>query len=78
VGVRGARLHRAGADVDAARSDTARARSPAPSPGPTGRQPPPSSFELADPVDGGAGPDCLLSGDVVVGYSTIAVQELKA
>ena len=74
VSVRGARLHRAGAEVDAVKL---RYRSRAvpcrvagdPSAGTHKRL----QLELADPVDGAAPGQtaCLLRGDVVVGYGTI-------
>jgi tRNA-uridine 2-sulfurtransferase len=75
VAVRGARLHRAGSEVDAVRL---RYHSRAigcrvagdPEPGRHRRL----DLELADPVDGAAPGQtaCLLKGDVVVGYGTIA------
>ena len=75
VAVRGARLHRAGAEVDAVRlryhSRAIACRIPGdPAPGPHRRL----ELELADPVDGAAPGQtaCLLKGDVVVGYGTIA------
>ena len=75
VAVRGARLHRAGAEVDAVRlryhSRAIACRIPGDlAPGPHRRL----ELELADPVDGAAPGQtaCLLRGDVVVGYGTIA------
>ena len=75
VAVRGARLHRAGAEVDAVRlryhSRAIACRIAGDlAPGPHRRL----ELELADPVDGAAPGQtaCLLSGDVVVGYGTIA------
>ena len=75
VAVRGARLHRAGAEVDAVKL---RYRSRAvpcrvagdPAAGTHKRL----ELELADPVDGAAPGQtaCLLRGDVVVGYGTIS------
>ena len=75
VAVRGARLHRAGAEVDAVKL---RYRSRAvpcrvagdPEAGTHKRL----ELELADPVDGAAPGQtaCLLKGDVVVGYGTIS------
>jgi tRNA-specific 2-thiouridylase len=75
VPVRGARLHRAGSEVDAVRL---RYRSRpvacrlAGDPGPGAH--PRLELELSDPVDGAAPGQtaCLLSGDVVVGWGTIA------
>jgi tRNA-specific 2-thiouridylase len=74
VPVRGARLHRAGTEVDAVRL---RYRSRpvacrvAGDPGPGSH--PHLQLELLDPVDGAAPGQtaCLLSGDVVVGWGTI-------
>jgi tRNA-specific 2-thiouridylase len=74
VAVRGARLHRAGTEVDAVRLRY-RSRPVAcrvagdPGPGPHRRL----ELELADPVDGAAPGQtaCLLRGDVVVGWGTI-------
>jgi tRNA-specific 2-thiouridylase len=75
VAVRGARLYRAGAEVDAVklryRSRPIACRvedDPAPGTHPRLR------LTLADPVDGAAPGQtaCLLRGDVVVGYGTIA------
>jgi tRNA-specific 2-thiouridylase len=76
VAVRGARLHRAGAEVDAVklryRSKPVACRVAGdPAPGSHRRL----ELELTDPVDGGAAPGqtaCLLRGDVVVGWGTIA------
>jgi tRNA-specific 2-thiouridylase len=75
VAVRGARLHRPGAEVDAVklryRSRAVRCRVAGdPAPGRHRRL----ELELADPVDGAAPGQtaCLLSGDVVVGYGTIS------
>ncbi len=76
VAVRGARLHRAGAEVDAVklryRSRPVACRVAGdPEPGAHPRL----ELELADAVDGGAAPGqtaCLLAGDVVVGYGTIS------
>jgi tRNA-uridine 2-sulfurtransferase len=74
VAVRGARLHRAGADVDAVklryRSRPIACRVAGdPGPGVHRRL----DLELADPVDGAAPGQtaCLLRGDVVVGWGTI-------
>jgi tRNA-specific 2-thiouridylase len=75
VCVRGARLHRAGAEVDAvklryrSRPVACRVAGDAP-PGHHRRL----ELELADPVDGAAPGQtaCLLRGDVVVGWGTIA------
>jgi tRNA-specific 2-thiouridylase len=76
VSVRGARLHRAGSEVDAVRlryhSRAIDCRvSGDPEPGTHGRL----ELELADPVDGAAPGQtaCLLRGDVVVGYGTIGL-----
>jgi tRNA-specific 2-thiouridylase len=74
VAVRGARLHCAGADVDAVKLRY-RSRPIAchvagdPGPGVHRRL----ELELADPVDGAAPGQtaCLLRGDVVVGWGTI-------
>ena len=73
--MRGARLHRAGAEVDAVklryRSRPVACRVAGdPSPGRHNRL----RLELVDPVDGAAPGQtaCLLKGDVVVGYGTIA------
>jgi tRNA-specific 2-thiouridylase len=74
VAVRGARLHRAGAEVDAVKLRY-RTRPVAcrvagdPEPGTHRRL----ELELADPVDGAAPGQtaCLLRGDVVVGWGTI-------
>ena len=76
VAVRGARLHRAGAEVDAvrlryhARAIGCRVAGDAE----PGRHPR-LELELADPVHGAAPGQtaCLLRGDVVVGYGTIAL-----
>jgi tRNA-specific 2-thiouridylase len=75
VAVRGARLHRAGAEVDAVklryRSRPVACRVAGdPEPGRHRRL----ELELADPVDGAAPGQtaCLLAGDVVVGYGTIS------
>jgi tRNA-specific 2-thiouridylase len=75
VAVRGARLHRAGAEVDAVklryRSRPIACRvAGEPAPGRHNRL----RLELDDPVDGAAPGQtaCLLKGDVVVGYGTIA------
>jgi tRNA-specific 2-thiouridylase len=75
VAVRGARLHRAGSEVDAVklryRSRPIACRvSGAPPPGTHRRL----DLELSDPVDGAAPGQtaCLLQGDVVVGYGTIS------
>ena len=75
VAVRGARLHRAGAEVDAVklryRSRPIACRVAGdPAPGRHNRL----RLELDDPVDGAAPGQtaCLLRGDVVVGYGTIA------
>ena len=75
VAVRGARLHRAGAEVDAVRlryHSRAVACRVAGDLGPGRHRR--LELELADPVDGAAPGQtaCLLSGDVVVGYGTIA------
>jgi tRNA-specific 2-thiouridylase len=75
VAVRGARLHRAGSEVDAvrlryhSRAIACRVAGDL-APGPHRRL----SLELADPVDGAAPGQtaCLLRGDVVVGHGTIA------
>jgi tRNA-specific 2-thiouridylase len=74
VAVRGARLHRAGAEVDAVRlryrsRPVACRVSGDPGPGPHEHL----RLELADPVDGAAPGQtaCLLRGDVVVGWGTI-------
>jgi tRNA-specific 2-thiouridylase len=75
VAVRGARLHRAGAEVDAVRL---RYHSRAIACRVAGDLEPGThqrvDLELADPVDGAAPGQtaCLLRGDVVVGYGTIA------
>jgi tRNA-specific 2-thiouridylase len=76
VSVRGARLHRAGAEVDAVklryRSKPVACRVSGDVPPGTHRR---LDLELTDPVDGGAAPGqtaCLLRGDVVVGWGTIA------
>ena len=75
VAVRGARLHRAGAEVDAVKL---RYRSKPLACRVAGDAAPGSHrhlrLELADPVDGAAPGQtaCLLRGDVVVGYGTIA------
>jgi tRNA-specific 2-thiouridylase len=75
VAVRGARLHRAGAEVDAVklryRSRPVACRV-ADDVGPGLH--PRLQLELAEPVDGAAPGQtaCLLRGDVVVGYGTIA------
>ena len=74
VAVRGARLHRAGSEVDAvrlryhARAIACRVAGDL-APGAHKRL----ELELADPVDGAAPGQtaCLLDGDVVVGYGTI-------
>ncbi len=76
VAVRGARLHRAGSEVDAVRlryHSRAIGCRVAGDPEP-GRHPR-LELELADPVDGAAPGQtaCLLQGDVVVGYGTIAL-----
>jgi tRNA-specific 2-thiouridylase len=75
VSVRGARLHRAGAEVDAVklryRSKPVACRVAGDAaPGNHRRL----ELELADPVDGAAPGQtaCLLRGDVVVGWGTIA------
>ena len=75
VSVRGARLHRAGAEVDAVklryRSRPIACRVAGdPAPGTHRRL----ELELADPVDGAAPGQtaCLLKGDVVVGWGTIS------
>jgi tRNA-specific 2-thiouridylase len=75
VAVRGARLHRAGAEVDAVklryRSKPVACRVAGDAaPGAHRRL----QLELADPVDGAAPGQtaCLLRGDVVVGFGTIA------
>jgi len=75
VAVRGARLHRAGSEVDAVRlryhSRAVACRIPGDlAPGTHKRV----ELELADPVDGAAPGQtaCLLHGDVVVGYGTIS------
>jgi tRNA-uridine 2-sulfurtransferase len=75
VAVRGARLHRAGAEVDAVklryRSKPLACRvEDDPEPGTHARL----RLTLADPVDGAAPGQtaCLLRGEVVVGYGTIA------
>jgi tRNA-specific 2-thiouridylase len=75
VTVRGARLHRPGGEVDAVRlryrSRAVACRvAGAPAAGPHGRL----ELELAEPVDGAAPGQaaCLLRGDVVVGWGTIA------
>jgi tRNA-specific 2-thiouridylase len=75
VAVRGARLHRAGAEVDAVklryRSRPVACRVAGdPAPGAHRRL----QLELADPVDGAAPGQtaCLLRGDVVVGWGTIS------
>jgi len=76
VAVRGARLHRAGAEVDAVklryRSRPIACRVAGDPPAGTHRR---LDLELADPVDGAAPGQtaCLLSGDVVVGYGTISI-----
>ena len=75
VAVRGARLHRAGTEVDAVRlryHSRAVACRVAGDLGPGRHRR--LELELADPVDGAAPGQtaCLLSGDVVVGYGTIA------
>jgi tRNA-specific 2-thiouridylase len=75
VAVRGARLHRAGTEVDAVklryRSHPIACRVAGDPPAGTHRR---LDLELADPVDGAAPGQtaCLLKGDVVVGYGTIA------
>jgi tRNA-uridine 2-sulfurtransferase len=75
VAVRGARLHRAGAEVDAVklryRSKPLACRVEGDVAPGTHRQ---LRLALADPVDGAAPGQtaCLLRGDVVVGYGTIA------
>jgi tRNA-specific 2-thiouridylase len=74
VAVRGARLHRAGTEVDAVRlryHSRAIACRVAGDPDPGAH--PRLELELADPVDGAAPGQtaCLLKGDVVVGYGTI-------
>jgi tRNA-uridine 2-sulfurtransferase len=75
VAVRGARLHRAGAEVDAVklryRSRPVACRVVGDPPPGTHRR---LDLELADAVDGAAPGQtaCLLKGDVVVGYGTIA------
>ncbi|HEX5619019.1 MAG TPA: tRNA 2-thiouridine(34) synthase MnmA [Solirubrobacteraceae bacterium] len=75
VAVRGARLHRAGAEVDAVklryRSRPIACRVAGDPPAGTHRR---LDLELADPVDGAAPGQtaCLLKGDVVVGYGTIS------
>jgi tRNA-uridine 2-sulfurtransferase len=75
VSVRGARLHRAGAEVDAVklryRSRPVACRVAGDPGAGTHRR---LELELADPVDGAAPGQtaCLLSGDVVVGYGTIS------
>jgi tRNA-uridine 2-sulfurtransferase len=74
VAVRGARLHRAGTEVDAVklryRSRPVACRVAGDPPAGTHRR---LDLELADPVDGAAPGQtaCLLKGDVVVGYGTI-------
>ena len=75
VAVRGARLHRAGAEVDAVKlryRSTPVACRVAGDVGPGAH--PRLQLELADTVDGAAPGQtaCLLRGDVVVGYGTIA------
>jgi tRNA-specific 2-thiouridylase len=75
VAVRGARLHRAGAEVDAVKlryRSTPVACRVAGDVGPGTH--PRLELELADPVDGTAPGQtaCLLRGDVVVGYGTIS------
>jgi tRNA-uridine 2-sulfurtransferase len=75
VAVRGARLHRDGAEVDAVklryRSRAVRCRVAGEPAAGTHRR---LELELADPVDGAAPGQtaCLLRGDVVVGYGTIS------
>jgi tRNA-specific 2-thiouridylase len=75
VAVRGARLHRAGTEVDAVklryRSRPVACRVAGDPPAGTHRR---LDLELADPVDGAAPGQtaCLLKGDVVVGYATIS------
>jgi tRNA-uridine 2-sulfurtransferase len=75
VAVRGARLHRAGAEVDAVklryRSRPIACRVAGDLPAGTHKR---LELELADPVDGAAPGQtaCLLRGDVVVGYGTIS------
>jgi tRNA-specific 2-thiouridylase len=75
VAVRGARLHRAGAEVDAVklryRSRPVACRVSGDPAAGTHRR---LELELADPVDGAAPGQtaCLLKGDVVVGYGTIS------
>jgi tRNA-specific 2-thiouridylase len=75
VAVRGARLHRAGAEVDAVklryRSRPVACRVAGDVSAGVHRR---LQLELADPVDGAAPGQtaCLLRGDVVVGYGTIA------
>jgi tRNA-specific 2-thiouridylase len=76
VAVRGARLHRAGAEVDAVklryRSRAVPCRVAGDPAAGTHRR---LELELADPVDGAAPGQtaCLLKGDVVVGYGTIGL-----
>jgi tRNA-specific 2-thiouridylase len=75
VAVRGARLHRAGSEVDAVklryRSRPIACRVAGDPPAGTHRR---LELALADAVDGAAPGQtaCLLKGDVVVGYGTIA------
>jgi tRNA-specific 2-thiouridylase len=75
VAVRGARLHRAGDEVDAVklryRSRPVACRVAGDPPAGAHRR---LDLELADPIDGAAPGQtaCLLSGDVVVGYGTIS------
>ena len=76
VAVRGARLHRAGAEVDAVklryRSRAVPCRVAGDPAAGTHRR---LELELAAPVDGAAPGQtaCLLKGDVVVGYGTIGL-----
>ena len=76
VRVRGATLHRPGAEIETVRL---RYHSPAVAcrvdAGLAPGRHPQLELELAEPVDGGAAPGqaaCLLAGDVVVGWGTIA------
>jgi tRNA-specific 2-thiouridylase len=75
VAVRGARLHRAGAEVDAVRlryrSRPVACRVAGDPAAGTHRR---LELELADPVDGAAPGQtaCLMRGDVVVGWGTIS------
>jgi tRNA-specific 2-thiouridylase len=77
VALRGARLHRDGAEVDRVklryRSRAVPCRvAGAAAPGTHGRL----ALELAEPVDGAAPGQtaCLLAGDVVVGWATIGFE----